>query len=119
MKRWHEVGGRDDVFLPGDLPDLGRWKISELPLLEAHEIGGKDEFPTRGTFALAELLEDDREVYLAITEGLRDLIDEERGEEPVTSVAVEVDTAGKENEENTAPWRYTATVTPLGPPDGS
>lgn len=117
MKQWDEVGGRSDVYLASDLPDLGRWRIDELPLLEASEIGGEREFPTVGTFAVATELETGRQIYVQITEQLRDFIDDGRGEEPVNQVGVDVDTAEKGGDEETSPWHYTGTVSPLGPPE--
>lgn len=105
------------MYLARDLPDLGRWRIDELPLLEAHEIGGKEQFPYNGTFAAATDLDQSREIYVQITEGLRDMIEELREEEPIIQVGVEVDTAEKEGDEETSKWRFTGTVSPLGPPE--
>lgn len=115
-KKWGQVGGRSDVYLARDLPDLGMWRIDELPLLEADEVGGSETFPYNGTFAAATELETEREIYVQITEGLRDMIDELRDEDPVTELGVEVETAEKEGDRETSKWRYTATVSPLGPP---
>lgn len=118
-KHWSEVGGRDDVSLAGDLPDLEPFRIDELMLLEADELGGPGQFPTYGDFAPATLLESGEEHYVQITEGLRDFVDELRGEEPVRQVAIDIDTAEKEAGEEgdeLARWRYTGSVSPLGPP---
>lgn len=119
-KHWDEVGGRDDVSTARDLPDLGPFTIDSLNLLEADELGGKGAFPQHGDFAEATLLgeREGEEHYVQVTEGLRDMVDELADGEPVVGVAVEIDTAEKADGEGDemAPWRYTGSVTPLGPP---
>lgn len=114
---WGSHGGSDDVYLAGDLPKLGRFKIDELPLLEARNVGGQDSFPYSGDFALATELETDRGIYVQVTAGLEEMVDEQRGETAVTEVGIDVESAEKDGSEETSPWRFTGTVTPLGPPD--
>lgn len=119
------LGGRDDVHLPGDLPDLGRWRPVDTAYLEASEIGSPDDFPRRGVFVLAQLLDGDGEEpeqYLAVTEGLDRMLVEamDEHEEALTGLTVAVDTAEKAGGEETSPWRYSASIVPaddLGPPE--
>lgn len=116
------LGGRDDVFLAGELPELGRFRFTEAVYLEADEIGAPDEFPTVGVFAVVQLLDDDREVYVQVTEGLEQLIGEALDGEwrKLPETTLEVDTAEKEGDEKVAPWRFTGSVvaaSELGPPE--
>lgn len=120
------LGGRDDVVLPADLPDLGRWQPLDGMYLEASEIGDADEFPRRGHFLLVQLLDgdgdlDEQEVYAAVTEGLDGMLVEamEAEDAGLTDLTVAVDTAEKAGSEETSPWRYSASIVPaadLGPP---
>lgn len=113
------------MHLPGDLPDLGRWQPLDTAYLEASEIGGVDDFPRRGVFVLAQLLDvdgEDGDRYLAVTEGLDRMLVEamDEHEEPLTGLTVAVDTAEKAGSEETSPWRYSASIVPaddLGPPE--
>lgn len=121
-KQIGSLGGRDDVVLPGDLPDVGRWQPRDSMYLEGEEIGRPNEFPTRGTFLLAEELETGEELYLGITEGLDRMLVEAIEEEEVSieELTVDVDTAEKAGSEETDPWRYTASIVPaeqVGPPE--
>lgn len=119
-KEWGAVGGRSDVILADDHGDLGMWRINELPLLEADEIGGRDEFPIHGDFAVATEIDTGREVYVRIYEGLRDEIDQELEDldDGLLNVGISVEETER-GDGKTDPWRFTVTVSPLGPPDGA
>jgi hypothetical protein len=122
-REFGSLGGRDDVYLPGELPDLGRWRITDVAYLEANEVSPAGQFPQHGVFMLVELVETGEEIYVAFTEGLEELVAtklEETGE-TLVGMTVDVDTAEKvEGEgEKFGSWRYTASVVPesrLGPP---
>jgi len=123
-KPWGSLGGRDDVILAQNLTDVGRFSIDGTALMEADEIGGSGEFPYNGYFMEATALSDwggPESIYVQITEGLQELIQAVMDEmqEPLTEMTVEVDEAQKAGDEETSPWRYTASVVPrsqLGPP---
>lgn len=121
-KKIGSLGGRDDVRLPGELPEVGRWQPRDSMYLEGEDIGRPGEFPTRGTFLLAEELGTGEELYLGITEGLDRMLAEAMEDEglAVEELTVEVETAEKAGNEDTSPWRYTASIVPaeqVGPPE--
>lgn len=122
MRQPGSLGGRDDVWLPGDLPELGRWRFTEGIYLEAEEVGDPGDFPRRGIFAVVELLDSGEEVYVAVTEGMDRMVVQAMEEKGVKlpDLTVDVDTAEKAGEEETAPWRYSASIAPtgeVGPPE--
>lgn len=126
MKEPGSLGGRDDVFLPSDLPDLPRFWPADYGYTPAEDLGRPDEFPTRGYFVRAEPVPDDTdlpdEIWVAVTEGLDDLITVAMEDEGVglTDLTIAVDTAEKAGDEETSSWRYTASIVPadeLGPPE--
>lgn len=126
MKQPGSLGGRNDITLASDLPELGRWQVADVGYLEADELGAPDQFPTHGHFLLVELLDDDREEhYVQVTEGLDEMLVSwmEKEEVGFTEMTVEVDEATKAGDEETSSWRYVADMVPaseLGPPsDGS
>lgn len=120
------LGGRSDVVLPEDLPDVPRWRAVSKGYEPAEDVGDRDEFPERGTFVEVELLDGQYQghdhLWLAVTEGLDELLRtamDEEGEE-LDRLTVEVDTAEKAGSEERSPWRYTASIVPedqLGPPE--
>lgn len=121
-KKIGSLGGRDDVILPGELPEVGRWQPRDSMYLEGEDIGRPEEFPTRGTFLLAQELATGEELYLGITEGLDRMLAEAMEDEglAVEELTVEVETAEKAGNEETSPWRYTASIVPaerVGPPE--
>lgn len=120
-REFGSLGGRDDVYLPGDLPELGRWRITDVAYLEADEVSPAGQFPTRGYFMLAELVDSGDEIYVGFTEGLQEMVAEEMEEsgKPLVGMTVDVDTAEKAGNEETSPWRYSASIVHedrLGPP---
>lgn len=118
------LGGRDDVTLARDLAELERWQPTDTAYLEADELGGPGDFPTRGYFLAVQLLDSEEERYVQVTEGLDGMLAEALGngeyDGPLTGLTVDVDTAEKAGGEETSPWRYSASIVPLdelGPPD--
>lgn len=117
-RRFGSLGGRDDISLAADLPDLGKWTPTGTHYEEADEVSDPGEFPQHGFYLEVELLPpgETGQHYVQVTEGLEGLLMEKMDAEGASlqSLTVEIDTAEKAGEEETAPWRYTGQVTVQG-----
>lgn len=118
-KAFGTLGGRDDVWLARDLPDLGRWRPVGVAYMEADEVSPAGEFPQHGHFLEAETVEDGEEVYVQVTEQLEAMMVEVMEGQGVglDRLSVDVDAVNQEEgADETAPLRYVADIAPLGPP---